>query len=89
MRFSTSRSSPGTARCRRRPGGAAGCRLTALGKALLAFSADAGRAWLKANTLLEARTARTIVDLEGMQRELHDARHAGLAYDREEAQAGF
>jgi IclR family transcriptional regulator, acetate operon repressor len=72
-----------------RRGGRMPLHCTALGKALLAFSADGGRAFLAAAPRLEARTARTITDLEVLRRELHAVRADQLAYDREEAADGL
>ena len=62
---------------------------TALGKAMLAFSADAGQDWIAQHPKLPARTARTLTDPALLRRELHDIRRLGLAYDRQEAENGL
>jgi IclR family acetate operon transcriptional repressor len=72
-----------------RRGGRMPLHCTALGKALLAFSADGGRAFLQSAPRLERRTAQTIVDLPALRRELHSVRADQLAYDREEAADGL
>jgi IclR family acetate operon transcriptional repressor len=72
-----------------RRGGRMPLHCTALGKALLAFSADGGRAFLQSARGLERRTYHTIVDLPALRRELHAVRTDQLAYDREEAAAGL
>jgi DNA-binding IclR family transcriptional regulator len=72
-----------------RRGGRMPMHCTALGKALLAFSADGGREFLAGEPELEARTPRTIVDLAALRQELHEVRVDQLAYDREEAALGL
>ena len=72
-----------------RRGGRLPAHCTALGKALLAFSDDVGSAWLKDNAPLARRTSRTLIEPDRLQRELHDVRRIGLAYDREEASPGL
>jgi len=72
-----------------RRGGRMPAHCTALGKSLLAFSDDVGRRWLEDHTPLQARTAQTITAPEQLQRELHDVRRMGVAYDREEASPGL
>ncbi len=62
---------------------------TALGKVLIAFSVDGGRAWLESGPVLEARTAHTITDPDRLLRELHDVRVDQVAFDREEAALGL
>jgi DNA-binding IclR family transcriptional regulator len=72
-----------------RRGGRMPAHCTALGKAMLAFSADAGQDWIAQHPVLPARTARTLTDPALLQRELHDVRRLGLAYDRQEADQGL
>jgi IclR family transcriptional regulator, acetate operon repressor len=72
-----------------RRGGRMPAHCTALGKAMLAFSADAGRSWIERAAPLTRRTARTIVDPRRFARELQDIRRTGLAFDREEATVGL
>ncbi len=72
-----------------RRGGRMPVHCTAIGKAMLAFSSDAGQAWMAANPELPARTPTTITDPAELERELHDIRRRGLAYDREEATPGL
>jgi IclR family transcriptional regulator, acetate operon repressor len=72
-----------------RRGGRMPAHCTALGKAMLAFSADAGRGRLAQHPELPARTSRTLTDPTLLRRELHDVRRLGLAYDRQEADDGL
>jgi IclR family acetate operon transcriptional repressor len=72
-----------------RRGGRMPAHCTALGKAMLAFSADAGRGWIAEHPELVARTPRTLTDPALLRRELHDVRRLGLAYDRQEADRGL
>jgi DNA-binding IclR family transcriptional regulator len=72
-----------------RRGGRMPAHCTALGKAMLAFSADAGQGWVAQHPELPARTSRTLTDPVLLQRELHDVRRLGLAYDRQEADKGL
>lgn len=72
-----------------RRGGRMPLHCTALGKALLAFSRDGGRAFLEARPVLAPRTAHTITDLTTLRGELHDVRARQLAFDREEAALGL
>lgn len=72
-----------------RRGGRLPAHCTALGKALLAFSADAGASWLSEHQPLARRTPRTQTDPDLVQRELREIRRLGLAYDREEASLGL
>lgn len=72
-----------------RRGGRMPVHCTAVGKALLAFSADLGASVLAANAPLERRTPRTTTDPARLSRELRDVRATGLAYDHEEASPGL
>lgn len=72
-----------------RRGGRMSAHCTALGKALLAFSGDAGQGWTKNNLPLARRTANTLTDPRSLLRELGEVRRLGLAYDREEAAPGL
>jgi DNA-binding IclR family transcriptional regulator len=72
-----------------RRGGRMPAHCTALGKVMLAFSADIGREWLAQHPVLQSRTRSTITDAAGFARELHDIHRVGLAYDREEATEGL
>ena len=72
-----------------RRGGRMGLHCTALGKALLAFSPDGGRAFLAAGPELVRRTPHTITTVEALRAELHAVRAEQLAYDREEAALGL
>ena len=72
-----------------RRGGRMPLHCTALGKVLLAFSQDGGRAWLRKSAVLEARTAHTITDPDRLRRELHEVRVDQVAFDREEAALGL
>jgi IclR family transcriptional regulator, acetate operon repressor len=72
-----------------RRGGRMPIHCTAIGKAMLAFSPDAGAGWLALHPELSARTPTTITDAAELKRELHDIRRRGLAYDREEATPGL
>lgn len=72
-----------------RRGGRLPAHCTALGKAMLAFSEDVGRAWIAAHVALTARTKATITDPKELGRELQDVRRAGLAFDRQEATDGL
>lgn len=72
-----------------RRGGRMPAHCTALGKAMLAFSPDAGRAWLAGHAPLPARTPMTVTDPDLLARELHDIRRRRLAYDRQEAAEGL
>jgi DNA-binding IclR family transcriptional regulator len=72
-----------------RRGGRLPAHCTGIGKAMLAFSADAGRDWIAGHTPLEPRTPSTITDPAALTRELHDIHRRGLAYDREENTAGL
>jgi IclR family transcriptional regulator, acetate operon repressor len=72
-----------------RRGGRMPAHCTALGKAMLAFSPDAGREWVARHAPLVARTSRTLTDPTLFARELQDILRLGLAYDREEATEGL
>ena len=72
-----------------RRGGRMPLHCTALGKALLAFSADAGRGVLQARPTLDARTPNTITDIGALREELHRVRAAQVAFDHEEAALGL
>jgi DNA-binding IclR family transcriptional regulator len=72
-----------------RRGGRMPAHCTGIGKAMLAFSPDVGRAWLAAHDPLPARTPATITDPAVLARELQDIRRLGLAYDRQEATPGL
>jgi IclR family acetate operon transcriptional repressor len=72
-----------------RRGGRMPLHCTALGKVLLAFSKDGGRAWLEEGVVLDARTAHTITDIDQFRRELNDVRAEQVAFDREEAALGL
>jgi DNA-binding IclR family transcriptional regulator len=72
-----------------RRGGRMPVHCTALGKVLLAFAEERGRAALEQLAPLAARTPRTITDIDELMRELHEVRRTGLAYDREEASVGL
>jgi DNA-binding IclR family transcriptional regulator len=72
-----------------RRGGRMPAHCTALGKAILAFSDDVGRAWIERHSPLETRTAWTLADPAALARELQDIRRAGVAYDREESTPGL
>jgi IclR family acetate operon transcriptional repressor len=72
-----------------RRGGRLPAHWTGLGKAMLAFSEDAGRSWLADHTPLAPATAQTITDPAALTRELHAIRRLGLAYDREENTPGL
>jgi IclR family acetate operon transcriptional repressor len=72
-----------------RRGGRMPIHCTAIGKAMLAFSPDAGAGWLAQPPELSARTRKTIMDVAVLKRELNDIRRRGLAYDSEEATAGL
>jgi DNA-binding IclR family transcriptional regulator len=72
-----------------RRGGRMPLHCTALGKALLAFSADGGQAFLAGDPQLTARTPNTIVRTNVLEAELHTVRREQLAYDREEAAIGL
>lgn len=72
-----------------RRGGRMPAHCTALGKAMLAFSEDAGTAWLRDNAPLTHRTPRTITDPDVLRRELREVRRIGVAFDREEASLGL
>jgi IclR family acetate operon transcriptional repressor len=72
-----------------RRGGRMPLHCTALGKALLAFSADGGRGFVQGNPELTARTVNTITTVDLLQAELHSVRDEQLAYDREEAAIGL
>jgi DNA-binding IclR family transcriptional regulator len=56
---------------------------------MLAFSADVAQGWVAQHPGLPARTSRTLTDPTRLQRELHDIRRLGLAYDRREADEGL
>ena len=60
-----------------RRGGRMPAHCTALGKAMLAFSADAGQEWIAQHPVLAARTSRTLTDPALLRRELHDVRRLG------------
>ena len=62
---------------------------TALGKVLLAFSADGGQRFLAGDPVLTMRTPNTIVTADLVRTELHAIRREQLAYDREEAAIGL
>jgi DNA-binding IclR family transcriptional regulator len=62
---------------------------TALGKVLLAFSADRGAALLADLGPLIARTPSTITDPERLIAELAEARASGVAYDDGESSPGL
>ena len=62
---------------------------TALGKVLLAFSVDGGRAFLSRSSPFGALTAHTITEPDALRRELNTVRADQLAYDREEAAIGL
>lgn len=62
---------------------------TALGKALLAFSADGGSGVLAAAGPLKSRTPYTITDGQALVDELHDVHRTAIAYDRQEASVGL
>ena len=72
-----------------RRGGRMPLHCTALGKALLAFSADAGRDFIASAPPLERRTPQTIVDLDELRAELRRVRGEQVAYDRQEAAVGL
>jgi IclR family acetate operon transcriptional repressor len=72
-----------------RRGGRMPMHCTALGKVLLAFSHDAGRAFLASRSTLERRTHNTIASADQLRAELHVVRHEHLAYDHEEAALGL
>jgi DNA-binding IclR family transcriptional regulator len=72
-----------------RRGGRMPVHCTAIGKAMLAFSPDAGAGWLAQHPELPARTSATITAAAELKRELHGIRRSGLAYDREEATPGL
>ena len=72
-----------------RRGGRMPMHCTALGKALLAFSADGGQAFLASGPVLEPRTRHTITDVAALRAELHTVRAQQLAFDREEAAPGL
>jgi IclR family transcriptional regulator, acetate operon repressor len=72
-----------------RRGGRMPVHCTGIGKAMLAFSPDAGHLWIAEHPDLEARTPATITDPVALQRELNDIRRRGLAYDRQEATPGL
>jgi DNA-binding IclR family transcriptional regulator len=72
-----------------RRGGRMPMHCTALGKTLLAFSADAGREFLSAGPALKRRTPQTIVDAEHLRLEINDVRRSQLAYDLEESAMGL
>jgi len=64
-----------------RRGGRMPLHCTALGKILLAFSADRGAALLEAIGPLIPRTANTITDVARLTEQLAEARSSGLAFD--------
>ncbi|BCJ57232.1 IclR family transcriptional regulator [Micromonospora endophytica] len=70
-----------------RVGGRLPLSCTAVGKALLAFSADDVRATVLAKPLRRI-TANSIVDPERLRRELAEIRATGLAFESEEATVG-
>jgi len=72
-----------------RRGGRMSAHCTALGKALLAFSEDAGQRWTKNNLPLARHTANTLADPRSLMRELGEVRRLGVAYDSEEAARGL
>jgi DNA-binding IclR family transcriptional regulator len=72
-----------------RRGGRMPLHCTALGKVLVAFSSDAGRAWMDHVEALEPRTAHTITDIDDLRREVHRVRTEQVAFDHEEAAIGL
>jgi DNA-binding IclR family transcriptional regulator len=70
-----------------RVGGREPAHCTALGKAMLAFGDQAGKAPALAG--MPRRTEFTITEPRAMQAALEGARQAGIAYDREEAYRGL
>jgi DNA-binding IclR family transcriptional regulator len=72
-----------------RRGGRMPLHCTALGKVLLAFSADGGQHFLASDPVLTMRTPNTIVTADLVRTELHAIRREQLAYDREEAAIGL
>jgi DNA-binding IclR family transcriptional regulator len=72
-----------------RRGGRLPAHCTGIGKAMLAYSADVGSAWLAQHAPLAAMTPATITDPAVLRRELLDIRRGGLAYDREENTRGL
>jgi DNA-binding IclR family transcriptional regulator len=72
-----------------RRGGRMPLHCTAVGKTLLAFSPDGGRALLAGVPPLTPRTPHTLTDPGRLLAELHDVRRTGLAHDREEASPGL
>jgi len=72
-----------------RRGGRMPLHCTALGKVLLAFSADAGRGFLEADPTLHARTTHTITDAGALRQEPHRIRAEQVAFDHEEAALGL
>lgn len=72
-----------------RRGGRMPLHCTALGKVLLAFSADGGHELLSRGDPCEALTAHTITDPDALRRELNAVHAEQLAYDREEASIGL
>jgi DNA-binding IclR family transcriptional regulator len=72
-----------------RRGGRMPAHCTALGKAMLAFTADGGTAAIETAGPLEALTAHTITDPRRLMSELHDVRRQAVAYDRQEALLGL
>lgn len=72
-----------------RRGGRMPLHCTALGKALLAFSADGGRGFLAQAQTFERRTPHTIVERSVLLEQLHAARAEQVAFDRQEAALGL
>ncbi|MHB1810038.1 MAG: IclR family transcriptional regulator [Solirubrobacteraceae bacterium] len=72
-----------------RRGGRMPLHCTALGKALLAFSADGGRGFVESAKQLERRTPHTIVEPAPLLEQLHAARAEQVAFDRQEAALGL
>jgi DNA-binding IclR family transcriptional regulator len=72
-----------------RRGGRMPLYCTALGKVLLAFSADGGRAYLAGAPDLTRRTARTITEVSALRSSLGRVRAEQLAFDDEEAANGL